>query len=114
MNRSPAPSRFDMWLGAARQAPSTWRLFLPLFCLRAVSAQPGHAAGARCSCPGVKVAVLLFVAAIWRCLDRACARSSSTTSLRAFTLPRLSLYFAFAVLYLACLVWAADILWSVK
>jgi succinate dehydrogenase / fumarate reductase membrane anchor subunit len=27
---------------------------------------------------------------------------------------RLSLYFAFAALYLACLVWAVDILWSVK
>jgi succinate dehydrogenase / fumarate reductase membrane anchor subunit len=27
---------------------------------------------------------------------------------------RLSLYFAFAALYLACLVWAVDILWSIK
>jgi succinate dehydrogenase / fumarate reductase membrane anchor subunit len=29
-------------------------------------------------------------------------------------LPRLSLYFVFGLLYLACLVWATDILWSVK
>jgi succinate dehydrogenase hydrophobic anchor subunit len=29
-------------------------------------------------------------------------------------LPRLVLNFTFGVLYLACLVWAADILWSVK
>lgn len=28
--------------------------------------------------------------------------------------PRLALYFLFASLYLGCLVWAADILWSVK
>lgn len=27
---------------------------------------------------------------------------------------RLALYFAFAVLYMACLAWAVDILWSVK
>lgn len=28
--------------------------------------------------------------------------------------PRLGLYFAFATLYLACLAWGVDILWSVR
>jgi hypothetical protein len=28
--------------------------------------------------------------------------------------PRLALYLAFAVLYLGCLIWTLDILWSVK
>ena len=63
----------------------------------------------------MKVATFLFVAAMlahaWIGLREIfidylhCARC---------TLLRLSLYFAFAVLYLACLVWTVDILWSVR
>ena len=106
----------DMWL-AQRASAVYMAVFLPLFLVYALCLPSLDYAGWRTLfLPlGVKVAVLLFVAAMlahaWIGLREIfidyvhCARC---------TLPRLSLYFAFAVLYLACLVWAADILWSVK
>jgi len=58
----------------------------------------------------VKVLVLLFVASL---LAHAWVREVMIDYVHPLKL-RLPLYFLFATLYLACLVWAADILWSVK
>jgi succinate dehydrogenase / fumarate reductase membrane anchor subunit len=63
----------------------------------------------------VKVATLLFVTALlvhgWIGLREIFIDYLHCT--RCLLL-RLALYFAFATLYLACLVWTVDILWSVK
>lgn len=60
----------------------------------------------------MKVAGLLFVAALL---------AHAWIGLREifidyvhFLVPRLGLYLAFGVLYLGCLAWTVDILWSVK
>ncbi|MDP2833466.1 MAG: succinate dehydrogenase, hydrophobic membrane anchor protein [Pseudomonadota bacterium] len=106
----------DMWL-AQRAGAVYLALFLPVFLFCALSAPSLDYAGWRALfLPlGMKVAALLFVVALllhaWIGLREIfidylhCARC---------TMLRLSLYFAFAVLYLACLVWAVDILWSIK
>ena len=106
----------DMWL-AQRASAVYMLLFLPLFLFYVLTASSLDYAGWRTLfLPlGIKVAALLFVAALlvhaWIGMREIfidylhCARC---------TLLRLSLYFAFALLYLACLVWAVDILWSVK
>jgi succinate dehydrogenase / fumarate reductase membrane anchor subunit len=47
-------------------------------------------------------------------LDRPARNLHRLPALHRCTLLRLALYFAFAVLYLACLVWTVDILWSVR
>lgn len=105
-----------MWL-AQRASAVYVALFLPLFLFYVFSAPRLDYVGWRALfLPlGMKVAALLFVAALlvhaWIGLREIfidylhCARC---------TMLRLSLYFAFAVLYLACLVWAVDILWSVR
>ncbi len=106
----------DMWL-AQRAGAIYMALFLPLFLLLALAAPSLDYAGWRALfLPlGMKVATLLFFAALlahaWIGLREIfidylhCARC---------VMLRLSLYFAVAALYLACLVWAADILWSVR
>ena len=106
----------DMWL-AQRAGAIYMALFLPFFLIRALAAPSLDYAGwyALFLPLGMKVAALLFVAALlshaWIGLREIfidylhCARC---------VLLRLSLYFAVAALYLACLVWAADILWSVR
>jgi succinate dehydrogenase / fumarate reductase membrane anchor subunit len=105
-----------MWL-LQRASAVYMALFLPFFLVCAwFAGASDYAAWYGLFAPLVmKVAALLFVAALlahaWVGLREIfidylhCARC---------TLPRLALYFAFAVLYLACLVWAADILWSVR
>jgi len=106
----------DMWL-AQRASAVYMALFLPLFLLYALCAPSlDYPRWRALFLPlGMKVAALLFVVAVlvhtWIGLREIfidylhCARC---------TMLRLSLYFAFAVLYLACLVWAVDILWSVR
>jgi len=106
----------DMWL-AQRAGAVYMALFLPVFLIRALAGPSLDYAGWRALfLPlGMKVAALLFVVALllhaWIGLREIfidylhCARCAML---------RLSLYFAFAVLYLACLVWAVDILWSIK
>ncbi|MDD5389229.1 MAG: succinate dehydrogenase, hydrophobic membrane anchor protein [Gallionellaceae bacterium] len=106
----------DMWL-AQRASAVYMAVFLPVFLFCALTAPgQGYAGWHALFLPlGMKVAALLFVVALlphaWIGLREIfidylhCARCA---------LLRLSLYFAFAVLYLACLVWAVDILWSVR
>jgi succinate dehydrogenase / fumarate reductase membrane anchor subunit len=106
----------DMWL-AQRASAVYMALFLPAFLLHALSAPRLDYAGwhGLFRHLSVKAAALLFVASLlvhaWIGLREIfidylhCARC---------TLLRLALYFAFAVLYLACLLWAGDILWSVR
>jgi succinate dehydrogenase / fumarate reductase membrane anchor subunit len=106
----------DMWL-AQRASAVYMALFLPVFLLRALCVPHLDYAGwhGLFRPMGVKAAALLFVAALlvhaWIGLREIfidylhCARC---------TLLRLALYFAFAVLYLACLLCAGDILWSVR
>jgi succinate dehydrogenase / fumarate reductase membrane anchor subunit len=115
-NAAGAHRGLDMWL-AQRASAVYLAVFLPLFLLHAFTAPRLDYAGWRALfLPlGMKVAALLFITALlahaWIGLREIfidylhCARC---------TVLRLSLYFAFAVLYLACLVWAVDILWSVK
>lgn len=106
----------DMWL-AQRASAVYMALFLPVFLFCAVSAPNLDYAGWRALfLPlGMKVAALLFVAALlahaWIGLREIfidylhCPRCVPL---------RLALYFAVAVLYLGCLVWTVDILWSVR
>jgi succinate dehydrogenase / fumarate reductase, membrane anchor subunit len=106
----------DMWL-VQRASAVYMVLFLPAFLLRALCVPRLDFAGwhGLFRPLGMKGAALLFVASVlvhaWIGLREIfidylhCARC---------TLPRLTLYFAFAVLYLACLLWAGDILWSVR
>lgn len=105
----------DMWL-VQRASAVYMALFLPIFLFCALTGPELDYAGWRALFQplGMKVAALLFVAALlahaWIGLREIfidylhCPRCA---------LLRLALYFAFAVLYLACLVWAVDILWSV-
>ncbi len=106
----------DMWL-AQRASAVYMVLFLPVFLFCVLSAPELDYAGWRALfLPlGMKVAALLFVVALlahaWIGLREIfidylhCSRCVSL---------RLALYFLVAVLYLACLVWAVDILWSVR
>ncbi len=106
----------DMWL-LQRASAVYMALFLPIFLICVLCSGPvDHAVWHALFVPVlVKVATFLFVAAMlahaWIGLREIfidylhCARC---------TLLRLALYFAFAVLYLACLVWTVDILWSVR
>lgn len=109
-------------VGGARRGLGLWLLqrasalvmavFLPLFLVHALSATPlDHAAwqGLFGSLT-VKVGSLLFIAALllhaWIGL-----REIFIDYLHPMAI-RLPLLFLFAVLYLGCLVWAADILWT--
>jgi succinate dehydrogenase / fumarate reductase membrane anchor subunit len=106
----------DMWL-LQRASAVYMALFLPFFLACALAGPNLDSPGWRALFQplGMKVAALLFVAAVlahaWIGLREIfidylhCARC---------TLLRLALYFAVAAVYLACLVWAADILWSVQ
>jgi succinate dehydrogenase / fumarate reductase membrane anchor subunit len=110
----------DMWL-LQRASAVYMALFLPLFLILGVACAPiagslDYAAWHGLFRPlAMKVVSLLFVAALlvhaWIGLREIFIDYLHCT--RCLML-RLVLYFAFAVLYLACLVWAADILWSVK
>jgi succinate dehydrogenase / fumarate reductase, membrane anchor subunit len=106
----------DMWL-MQRASAVYMALFLPFFLVCALSAGPLDYAAwhGLFESLAMKVAALLFVVAMlahaWIGLREIfidylhCARC---------TLLRLSLYLAFAVLYLGCLVWTVDILWSAR
>ncbi len=105
----------NMWL-LQRASAVYMALFLPVFLVCVLTSSLDYATWHGLFVPlATKVATLLFVAALlahaWIGLREIfidylhCARCLAL---------RLSLYLAFAVLYLACLVWAVDILWSVK
>lgn len=100
------------WL-AQRASAVVMALYLPLFGLYAWhSGGTGYAAWRGLFAPlPAKAATLLFCAALlghaWIGL-----REIAIDYLHGLGL-RLALYFAAGVLYLACLVWAADILWQV-
>lgn len=105
----------------ARRGTGTWLLqrasavlmavWLPSFLVYVLSQGPHDYASWRALFTPwmVKVAVLLFVAAMlvhgWIGLSEILIDYVHRLTLR------LPLYLAFAVLYLACLIWAADILW---
>jgi succinate dehydrogenase / fumarate reductase, membrane anchor subunit len=92
-------------------------LFLPLFLIALMACGPFDYLTWRAlfQAVGMKVVVLLFVVSVlvhgWIGVREIvidyvhCARC---------VVARLALYFVFAVLYLGCLVWTIDILWSVK
>lgn len=106
----------DMWL-IQRASAVYMALFLPIFVVVMLTAGPlDFAVWYDLFVPvGMKIAVLLFVIALllhaWIGLREIfidylhCERC---------LMLRLGLYFFFATLYLGCLVWAIDILWSVK
>ena len=106
----------DMWL-VQRASAVYMVLFLPIFVFSLLASGPIDFYTWRgIFAPiGMKVAVLLFVASLlthaWIGLREIvidylhCARCVGL---------RLALYFVFAVLYLGCLVWTIDILWSIK
>ena len=106
----------NMWL-LQRASAVYMAFFLPVFVVCVLSSGPlDYAAWHGLFIPlAMKVTAFLFVASLlghaWIGLREIfidylhCARC---------LMLRLSLYFAFAALYLACLVWAVDILWSIK
>lgn len=106
----------DMWL-VQRASALVMVLYLPLFLIYAAASGPlDYAAWKGLFLPlAAKLASLLFAAALlthaWIGLREVfidyvhCSRC---------LLPRLILNFLFGLLYLGCLVWAADTLWSVK
>ena len=106
----------DMWL-LQRASAIYMALFLPIFLVFALSAGPLDYAvwHGLFESLAIKVASFLFIAAMlghaWIGLREIFIDYLHCASC---TLLRLALYFAFAVLYLACLVWAVDILWSVR
>lgn len=106
----------DMWL-VQRASAVYMALFLPIFAVVMLTSWPlDFAVWYDLFVPvGMKIAVLLFVIALllhaWIGLREIfidylhCERC---------LMLRLGLYFLFATVYLGCLVWAIDILWSVK
>jgi len=106
----------DMWL-LQRASAVYMALFLPVFLVLVLVNTPlDYAAWSGLFIPlAMKVTTLLFVAALlahaWIGLREMIIDYLHCT--RCVML-RLTLYFAFAVLYLVCLVWAVDILWSVR
>jgi succinate dehydrogenase / fumarate reductase, membrane anchor subunit len=106
----------DMWL-LQRASAIYMTVFLAAFLILFVTAGPmGFEAWRGLFVPlTMKVGALLFVAALlvhaWIGLREIiidyihCARCLPA---------RLGLYFVFAALYLGCMVWTVDILWSVK
>lgn len=103
----------DMWL-LQRASAFYMILFLPLFVAAALLAGPLDYASWRGMFQpvAVKVAALLFVAALL---------AHAWIGLREilidyvhFLVLRLVLYFAFGALYLGCLIWSVDLLWSVR
>jgi succinate dehydrogenase / fumarate reductase membrane anchor subunit len=110
----------DMWL-IQRASAIYMALFLPFFAIYTLSSS-GSGAGSAYDAwralflpLGMKVAVLLCVLALllhaWIGLREIFIDYLHCPRCLAL---RLFLYFAFATLYLACLVWTVDILWSVK
>lgn len=103
----------DMWL-LQRASALYMAAFLLVFLALFLTAGPmdfvawqGLFAGT-----GMKVGSLLFIASLL---------AHAWIGLREifidyvhFLVARLALYLAFAALYLGCLIWAADILWSVR
>jgi succinate dehydrogenase / fumarate reductase membrane anchor subunit len=103
----------DMWL-LQRASAIYMAVFLPVFLILFLAAGPmSFDAWHGIFTPmAMKIGTLLFVAALL---------AHAWIGLREifidyvhFLVPRLALYLAFATLYLGCLVWAVDILWSVK
>lgn len=105
----------DMWL-AQRASAVYMALFLVYFLFRvlAIPVLDYSTWRALFQPLAMKVPALLFVAALllhaWIGLREI---GIDYLHCRGCLVMRLTLYFAVAVLYLACLVWAADILWSV-
>lgn len=102
----------DPWL-LQRASAVYLALFLPLFLVLAWRAGPLDFASWQglFAPPAMKVAALLGVSALL--LHAWIGLREIFIDYVHFLLPRLALYFAFGTLYLACLAWAADILWSV-
>lgn len=104
-----------IWL-LQRASAVVMALYLPLFLVYALTHGPLDYAGwlALFSPLAVKVASMLFVAALllhaWIGMREVVI---DYVHCRRCLLPRLVLYFGFGMLYLACFIWAADILWSV-
>ncbi|MEW5786898.1 MAG: succinate dehydrogenase, hydrophobic membrane anchor protein [Pseudomonadota bacterium] len=103
----------DMWL-VQRASAVYMAVFLIVFLALALTAGPlDYAAWRGLFAPlAMKVAGLIFVAALL---------AHAWIGLREifidyvhFLVARLALYLAFAALYLGCLIWAVDILWSVQ
>jgi len=117
MNPSSGARRgLDMWL--LQRASALYMALFLLVCVGCVLLSPpfSHETWQALFKPlAVKVATLLFVAALlvhgWIGLREIFIDYPHCTRC---LLVRLALYFAFATLYLACLVWTVDILWSVK
>jgi len=109
-NVSGSHSGLNLWL-VQRASALVMALYLPLFAIYALSAGAlDYAAWHALFVPlAAKVATLLFVVALlfhaWIGL-----REIFIDYLHPMAI-RLPVLFLFAVLYLGCLVWAADILW---
>lgn len=103
----------DMWL-LQRASALYMAAFLVVFLFFLSSAAPlGYESWRGLFVPmPVKVGSLLFVAALlmhaWIGVREICIDYVHHLALR------LALYLGFAALYLGCLVWSVDILWSVK
>lgn len=113
-------------VGGARRGLNIWLLqrasvvvmllYLPLFLVYALTqGSPDYAGWRGLFIPlAARVASLLFAAALllhaWIGMREVVI---DYVHCRRCLLPRLLLYSVFGVFYLACLVWTADILWSV-
>lgn len=103
----------DLWL-VQRASALYMAGFIPVFLVCALAAGPLDFAAWRGLFQPLagKLGSLLFLAAMllhaWIGLREVCIDYVHPLVLR------LGLYFAFATLYLACLAWGVDILWSVR
>jgi len=102
-----------MWL-LQRASAVYMALFLPVFLIVVLLGDPlDYVAWHGLFIPlAMKVAALLFVAAVL--MHAWIGLREIFIDYVHFLLPRLALYFAFGALYLGCLVWVVDILWSVN
>ena len=110
-------------VGGARRGLNLWlwqrasavlmALFIPAFSVYAVAAGPHDFASWRALFAplAIRIGVLLFAAALllhaWIGLREVFMDYVHPMALR------LSLYFLFAALYFGCMIWTADILWSI-
>lgn len=103
----------DLWL-VQRASALYMAGFIPVFLACALAAGPldFHAWRGLFQPLAGKVGTLLFLAAMlvhaWIGVREVCIDYVHAL------VPRLGLYFLFATVYLGCLVWGVDILWSVR